>query len=78
MADPYTGLRADDVTETIRNTPGAEPMVCWRNNEAAIVARLRVVHADDYADGYDWGTWANVMRVRNGDPPQRTIDRNMT
>ena len=40
-------------------------------DEAEIVARLRSGHNAQDKDGRDWGTWANVMRVRNGDKPQR-------
>lgn len=67
--DPYADLRGP-------RPPDAEPMVFWRENERAIVARLRELHADDYEAGYDWGTWENVMRVRNGDEPRRTKDKN--
>ena len=36
-------------------------------DEARIVAGLRSGHSG----GTDWGTWANIMRVRHGDPPVR-------
>ena len=69
--DPYTDLRGPRPPDS-----EDEPYVYWRKNENAIIERLREVHLDDYIAGYDWGTWENIMRVRNGDEPRRPKDKN--
>ena len=68
MTGPYDDLR-------VKIDP-LNPIGSAFENETAIAERLRQRHASDLAAGYDWGTWANVMRVRNGTPPVRPQSRN--